>query len=77
MSFISVFRFSSRTKHKYDGRSYFGEDFTMKQVGSIFSENGINVGVNIKRASLLANSEIEVHLSFLINIYRSNIMLWM
>ena len=77
MSFISVFRFSSSTKHEFDGRSYFGEDYTMKQVGSICEANGVNVGVDHKRAALLSNSEIEVHLSFLINIYLSNIMLWM
>ncbi len=48
---------SSVTERKYDHQSYFGDQYTMKEVKAIFDANGIDAHIKMQRLGLLRYSQ--------------------
>ena len=51
---------SIRTERQYDHRSYFGKDFTIKDIQKIFDSNGVESNFTEQRAALLRASDIHI-----------------
>ena len=65
---ISYFFFKAyRIERELDGKSYFGDDYTLDQIEAVFDCNGIDAATEMKRASLLRWSAAEID----VNSFRS------
>jgi hypothetical protein len=44
----------------YDHRTYFGDEYSMEDIESVFEQNGIDLGVQARRAALVRSSDIHL-----------------
>jgi hypothetical protein len=44
----------------YDHKTYFGDEFTIQDIETIFEDNGIDLGVQARRAALVRASDIHI-----------------